>query len=240
MLTECDAALVTYDAPGRLYVVTGNHIVDDAPAAPPDTPPAPRAPVVHASLGLPPLLAVGTGLTVVLALLGRQAWPLPVRDAGGLAEVPQALVTFLLIAAAACVWAAGRLVRPAGPPGVVRLWWVLLAGAAVVSLAAALSLASCAGDAQAPADLVVRGLLPVVPAVLAGVLVSDAGRRARIRAALGTGLVTVPLCALGWALASTAGTGTLTDVLAVTGLAGVAPLSLAVAAVAADRRGRSA
>ena len=231
---------MTYDAPGRLYVVTGNHIVDDVPAAPPITPPAPEPPVGRAPVGVPVLVAVSAGLTVVLTLLGRQAWPLPVRDAGGMSEVPQALVTFLLIAAAACVWAAGRLVRPAGPPEVVRLWWGLLAGAAVVSVVADLSLASFAGSAQQPGDLVVRGLLPVVPAVLAGVLVSDAGRAARIRAALGTGLVTVPLCGLGWALASTAGTAGLADVLAVTGLAGVAQLSLAVAAVAADRRRRSA
>jgi hypothetical protein len=67
-----------------------------------------------------------------------------------------------------------------------------------------------------------------------------AGRAARIRVALGTGLVTLPLGALGWALLSSpdlsaAGLG---DVLAMTGLAGVAPLILAVAFVAADRRGR--
>jgi hypothetical protein len=231
---------VTYDAPGRLYVVTGNHIVDDVRVAPPSTPPAPRLPVGRDPAGLPVLIAVGAGLTVVLALLGRQAWPLPTRDAGGMSEVPQALVSFLLIAAAACVWAAVRLVRPAGPPGVVRLWWGLLAGAAVVSVVADLSLASSAGSGQQPGDLVVRCLLPVAPAVLAGVLVSDAGRGARIRAALGTGLVTVPLCGLGWALASTAGTAGLADVLTVTGLAGVAPLGLAVGAVAADRRRRSA
>jgi hypothetical protein len=73
------------------------------------------------------------------------------------------------------------------------------------------------------------------------VLAADRGRTARIRAALGTGLVTVPLAALGWALlASPAGaTAGLPDVLAATGLSAVAPLSLAVAFVAADRRGRA-
>ena len=230
---------MTYDAPARLHLVTADHVADDVPPAPASTAPAPRASVGRAPGGLPALIAAGAGLTVVLALLGQQDWPLPDRDGGGMSDVPQALLSFLALAAAACMWTAGRLARPVGPPAVVRVWWGLLAGAAVVSVSAGLSLASFAGAAQQPGDLVVRGLVPVVPAVLAGVLVSDAGRRARIRAALGTGLVTVPLCALGWALAATAGTAGLTDVLATTGLAGLAPLGLAVAAVAADRRRRS-
>ena len=230
---------MTHHTPARLRLVTGNRVADDVVPAPPSTPAAPRAPVGRAAVGLPALAAVGAGLTVVLVLLGQQDWPLPLRDGGGMSDVPQALLSFLVPVAAACVWTAARLARPAGPPAVVRVWWGLLIGAAVVSVAAVLSLASFAGAAQQPGDLVVRGLVPVVPAALAGVLVSEAGRRARIRAALGTGLVTVPLCALGWALAATAGSAGLTDVLATTGLAGVAPLGLAVAAVAVDRRGRS-
>jgi hypothetical protein len=81
-----------------------------------------------------------------------------------------------------------------------------------------------------------------VPAVLAGFLARDAGRAARVRAALGTGLVTVPLTALGWALLSSSpgATAGLGDVLAQTGLAAVAPLVLGVVFVAADRRGRRA
>ena len=62
--------------------------------------------------------------------------------------------------------------------------------------------------------------------------------QARVRAALGTGLVTVPLGGLGWALLSSSGRSAagLGDVLGMTALAAVAPLVLAVAFVAADRR----
>jgi hypothetical protein len=236
---------VSYDAPGRLYVVTGNHVVDDVPGGVPPAPADPPVPVGRAAPRLAVLVAVAAGLTVLLALLGRQPWQLPVRDGGGVSDVPQSLLSFLVICAAACVWVCGRLVAPADTlrsPGAVRLWWGLVIGAAVVSLAAALSLASFAGAGQPPGDLVVRSLVPVAPAVLAGLLAADAGRAARIRAALGTGLVTLPLGALGWALASSpAGSAArLEDVLAVTGVAVLAPLALAVAAVAADRRGRAA
>jgi hypothetical protein len=187
------------------------------------------------------VVAAGAALTVLLAVLGRQPWQLPGRDAGGVSDVPQSLVTFLLLCTVLCVWVAGRLARPAQTlrsPGAAWLWWALVTGAAVVSLAAAVSLASFAGTGQRPGDLLVRGLLPVVPAVLAGFLAADAGRAARIRLALGTGLVTVPLGTLGWALLSSSGRSSagLGDVLAMTGLVSGAPLALAVAFVAADRR----
>ena len=66
------------------------------------------------------LIAVGTALTVVLALLGRQAWQLPHRGPGGVTDVPQSLLTFLLLCAAGCVWAAGRSARPAETLRVAR------------------------------------------------------------------------------------------------------------------------
>lgn len=238
---------MTSDAPGRLYVVTGNHVVDhvDHVASTPADPPAGRRPAAGRPHRLPVLVAACAGLTVLLALLGTQPWPLPGRDGAGPADVPQSLLTFLLVCAGLCVWVAGRLVRPADTlrsPSAVHLWWVVLAGAAAVSATAALSLASYAGAGQQPQDLAVRCLVPVVAAVLAGLLAADAGRTARTRAALGTGLVTVPLTALGWALvASAAGTPAgLGDALAMTVLAGVAPLALTVAFVAADRRQRAA
>jgi hypothetical protein len=231
---------VTQDAPQRLRLVAPDRVATGTPqpaVEPSGTPDGAVRPVV--------LAAVGAGLTVVLALLGRQPWQLPQRNGGGIPDVPQSLISFLLICAAICVWTAGRLVRPAQTlrsPGAVHLWWALAAGAALVSLAADLSLASFAGTGQRPGDLLLRCAVPIVPAVLAGMLAADAGRAARIRVALGTGLVTVPLCALGWALLSSsrwsaAGLG---DVLALTGLAGLAPLALAVAFVAADRRSRPA
>jgi hypothetical protein len=250
---------VTQDAPARLHLVTDNSLAT-APAISPEPGPADTgarsigpasAPVAEPGgpaavpVRLPTLALAGVALTLGLALLGRQPWQLPERTGGALSEVPQSLVTFLLVCAAACVWTAGRLVRPAQllrSPAAVRMWWALLAGATVVSLAAGLSLASLAGTGQQSGDLLVRWALPVVPAVLAGALAADAGRAARIRVALGTGLVTVPLAGLGWALLSSpagspAGLG---DVLAMTGLSAFAPLALAVAFVAADRRSRTA
>ncbi|WP_138757937.1 hypothetical protein [Modestobacter altitudinis] len=243
---------MTQDAPGQLHLVTGNrvdHLPEETPhdgavladllrraEALDDRAARERAPRVAG-----PLL-VGAALTVVLALLVRQPWQLPSRGVSGVADVPQSLLTFLLLAAAACVWAAGRWVRPAETltsGGAAHLWWALVSGAALVSVAAALSLASYAGTGDRPADLVVRCAVPLVPAVLAGVLAAGAGRAARVRAALGTGLVTVPLGSLGWALLSSSARSTagLADVLGMTALAAVAPLLLAVAFVAADRRG---
>jgi hypothetical protein len=235
------------DASTRLHVVTDNHVDGDGVWADLSR----RAEALDAlvsnrlparSLRPAGLVLVGGGLTVVLALLGRQSWQLPQRDADGISTVPQSLVTFLLLCAALCLWTAGRLVRPAETLGSARaahLWWALVAGAALVSLAADLSLASFAGTGQWPTDLLLRSAVPVVPAVVAAVLAADAGRAARIRVALGTGLVTLPLGALGWALLSSSARSTagLGDVLAMTGLAGVVPLALAVAFVAAERRG---
>ncbi|MQA36255.1 hypothetical protein [Modestobacter roseus] len=243
------------DASPRLHVVTGNAV---APLADAERPALPENPVMadlmrraealdaRAAAGTTPramgpagLLGSLIGLTVLLTVLGRQPWQLPGRDGGGVSDVPQSLVSFLLISVLLCLCGA-RLVRPARLlPTVpaVRLWWALVLGSAAVSVAAALSLASFSTAAERPADLLVRCLVPVVPAVLAGLLASTAGRAVRVRLALGTGLVTVPLTGLGWALLSSApvSTATFADVLAVTGIAGAAPLAVAVAFVAADR-----
>jgi hypothetical protein len=241
---------VTQDAPPRLHVVTDNqveHLDDGALADLVRRAEAFDARVAAESapreLHTAGLVGVGAALTVVLGLLGRQAWQLPQRGPGGVTDVPQSLLTFLLLCAGICVWSAGRLVRPAETlrsATATQLWWALVAGAALVSLAADLSLASFAGTGQRPGDLLVRCLVPLVPAVLAGVLAGTAGRAARVRAALGTGLVSVPMAAVGWALLSSSGRSTagLGDVLGMTALAAVAPLVVAVAFVAADRRAR--
>ncbi|MCZ2807422.1 hypothetical protein O2W18_20130 [Modestobacter sp. VKM Ac-2983] len=255
---------MTQDASPRLHLVTGNAVeplVEDGPPAG-HRPAEPenavfadllrraealdaRAAAETSSRPLHPagLVAVGAALTVVLALLGRQQWELPTRAGGSVTDVPQSLGTFLVLATALCVWAAGRLTRPAAilrSATAVQTWWALLGGAAVVSLAATLSLASFAG-VEGPGDVVARCAVIAVPAVLAGVVARHDGRAARVRLALGTGLVTVPLCGLGWALLSSSARSTagLADVLAVTGIAAAAPLALTVAFVAADRRRRT-
>ncbi|MEU2350782.1 hypothetical protein [Modestobacter sp. NPDC049651] len=185
------------------------------------------------------LVPVTAGLTVLLALLGSQAWQLPTRAGGGVTAVPQSLLTFLLLCAAVCVWAAGRLVRPddvLGSSAAVRVWWLVVAGSAVVSVTAALSLASYAGSDERPGALAARCLVPLVPAVLAGLLARTDGRAARVRAALGTGVVTLPLLAVGWALLASGAPATTGDALGMTLLSGVAPFAAAIAFVAADRR----
>lgn len=186
------------------------------------------------------LLPLTAGLTVALALLGDQSWQLPSRVGGAVGAVPQSLVTFLLLCGALCVWAAGRAVRPQqtfGSPTAVRVWWLVVMGAALVSLTSTLSLTSWAGTGEQPGALAVRCAVPVVPALLAGALARADGRGARIRAALGTGVVTVPMTALGWSLLASSGAAAgLGDVLGTTLLSGAAPVALAVAFVAADRR----
>ena len=262
-MTACDAQRVTQDASPRLHVVTDNHVAPlaDARAADRrgveqvvadggvladllrraealDARAAAESPRPVRTAGL---VLAGVALTVVLGLLGGQPWQLPGRDAGGVTDVPQSLVTFLLLCGGLCVWLAGRLTRPADAlrsPAAVQLWWGLVVAAAVAVLSADLSLASYARADQWPGDLPVRCALPIVPAVLAGFLARDAGRAARTRLALGTGLVTVPLGALGWALLASAPgtTAGLGDVLAMTGTSAALPFAVALGLVATDRR----
>ncbi|WP_369137914.1 hypothetical protein [Modestobacter versicolor] len=251
---------MTQDAPPRLHVVTGNHVAPThAPARDVAGPTgnAVMADLLRRAEALDAQVAAGRGprdlrpaglavagvvLTAVLALLGRQAWDLPQRDGGGVTDVPQSLLTFLMLCAALCVWTAGRLVRPADvlPPAAARLWWALVSGSALVAVAGALSLASFAGTDRPLEDLVLRCAVPLVPAVLAGALAASAARADRVRTALGTGLVTVPMTAVGWALLSSSvwSTAHLGDVLGMTVLAGVAPLYVGVALVAAVHRRR--
>jgi hypothetical protein len=115
---------------------------------------------------------------------------------------------------------------------------VVTAGAALVSVAADLSLAAHAASHLQPSALLARWLEPVVAAVLAGVLARRDGRAARVRAALGTGAVTLPLFAVGWALYASPGGVALApaDVASMVLMAGAAPFALAVAFVAAERR----
>lgn len=232
MVTACDARPVTSPAASHLRLVADEPT--PAPAAQPAVPAAPDAGVLRAVV----VIAV---LVAVLALLGTQPWSLPQRAGGAVTGVPQSLVTFLLICAGGCLWAAGRVTEPAevlGSAREVRVWWALVTAATVVSVTAALSLASYAGNGDAPEGVLVRWAVPLVPALLAGAIAWPHGRAARLRAALGTGVVTVPLFALGWALtASPAGSPAgLPDALMMTLLAGVTPFALAVAFVAGGRR----
>jgi hypothetical protein len=223
--------------------VTGNSVlpvVDAACAHPAPEEQPRRTALLRRPLGMASVIA---GLTLVLALLARQPWQLPQRDGGGVADVPQSLISFLVLCALLCGWLAGRLARPAATlrsAAELATWWAIVIGAAAVSLAAALSLASHAGTGQEPEHLLVLCAVPMIPAVLVGFLAGEDGRAARVRLALGTGVVTVPLGVLGWALLSTVSAVALVDVLAMTVMSTALPFVLAVAFVAADRRSRPA
>ena len=218
-------------------MTTASHLqlVTERPAAPAPVP-VPRARAGRIAL-------VTVALAVVLALLAAQPWPLPERTGGAVSDVPRSLLNFLVLAAGACLWAAGRATRPRETfrsPAAARVWWTTVVLAAAVSVAAALSMASYAGEGERPGGLLVRWMVPFAPALVAGVLARTDGRAARVRAALGTGVVTLPLFALGWALVAASGAFplVLADVVVLTLLVGVAPFALAVAFVAADRRRR--
>src|SRR3954452_15632735 len=119
--TACDARRVTLGGMPRLQVVV-------------EEPEPLRAPESRWA----PLVATTAALAVVLALLAGQRWQLPGRTAGAVSDVPQSLVCFLLVCAAASLWAAGKATRPAGAfrsPTSAQLWWVLTAGGAVRSRA---------------------------------------------------------------------------------------------------------
>ncbi|WP_222263441.1 hypothetical protein [Modestobacter marinus] len=233
---------MTQDAAARLHLVTGNHVVPvdvvvEQPA--PEEQPR-RTALLRRPVGMAAVIA---GLTIVLALLARQPWQLPQRAGGGVADVPQSLTSFLVLCAVLCVWLAGRLARPASTlrtSAEVATWWAIVIGAATVSLAAALSLASHAGTGEEPEHLLVLCAVPMVPAVLTGILAGEDERAARVRLALSTGVVTVPLGVLGWALLSSTSAAGLADVLAMTAMATALPFVLAVTFVAADRRHRPA
>ncbi|MGY1631411.1 hypothetical protein ACI784_06845 [Geodermatophilus sp. SYSU D01186] len=202
------------------------------PAAPPPPPPpdaaAPPQPTVVAT-------AV---LTLAAATLGLLPWPRPGWAPSStwlVTDVPGPLWALLLTTAAVCLATAVVLVRrEAGlrlRDGVTWAWFGLV-------VAAAAALVWNALYAAALSNTVFGGIIPIfhwlftsAPAVLAGWLFSRRGRPARVAAALGTGVVTLPLFALWPALLMPDGPigGQLVRVLAGTALLGLAPLVAGVA-----------
>ncbi|WNV73686.1 hypothetical protein [Geodermatophilus sp. DSM 44513] len=189
----------------------------------------PRAPMVAAGV-----LALGA------TLLGSLPWPRP-RWAGAsawlLADVPVSLGVVVLATAVGCVGTAVRLTGSVEPlrRGDVRTWlWLallLIAAAALVWNALyAAALSTIAFGAVIP---VFHWLFTFLPAVLAGALFASRGQ-ARWSAALGTGVVTVPLFALSWALLSPAlSLDGILGTLWTTAVLGVVPLAVGIAAAGA-------
>lgn len=180
------------------------------------------------------MIVAAVALGLVVPLLGLLPWPRPVWSPNFrwlVTDVPAPLWALILGTTAVCVVTAIVLTVRAADLRVRDLvtWgWialVLLAAAALVWNAVyAAALSTIEFGSPIP---IFHWLFTFAPAVLAGWLFAQRGREARWVAALGTGVVTVPLFGLGWALlflhpepllAAIAGTAQLTVTL------GVAPL----------------
>ena len=182
-------------------------------------------------------LAATAVLTVVAILLGQRDWAVPERVLRDwqVAAVPSSLTALLLGVTAACllVGAAVTLrdaaLRPRDPAFLVWLAVCVLAAAALIWNALVLA---------ADSEFETGAIIPVfhwaftfVPALLVGLAARSGGAGRAVAAALGTGVVTLPLFALGWSLLSSresvaAGIG---NSLWNTALLGAVPLVIAAA-----------
>jgi hypothetical protein len=172
------------------------------------------------------------------AILGLLPWPRPVWSQTSpwlVADMPGWLWGFLLVGALVCIGTAVVITRQQGylsPRDVLTWAWLGLACVAAAALlwdalyAAALSTI----DFGAPIPIF-HWLFTFVPALLAGSLFRSRGRQARWTAALGTGVVTVPLFAVSWSLLSPGlSLAGISSTLSATAILGVAPLAAGVAA----------
>lgn len=205
-------------------------------AMPPQVPPPSSPPAARFRPGLPwPTLLGVVLLGVGAVLLGQRDWAVPERVLGGwqVADVPSSLTVLLLAVTGACLLAGAWAVRgdarlaPRDPVFAVWLLVSLLAAAALIWNA--LVMAADAEFETGPIIPVFHWAFTFVPALLAGLAARGRGAGPAVAVALGTGVVTVPLLALGWSLLSSresmsAGTG---SALWATAILGVAPLAIA-------------
>ncbi|MFW3171148.1 hypothetical protein [Geodermatophilus sp. CPCC 206100] len=203
-------------------------------------PAAPTPPPEPARVGLPrPLIVATVVLALVATMLGLLPWPQPVwvRTSRWLVDdVPAPLWTFLLVTTLTCLGTAVVLLRREtglGPRNPVFWAWLTLVVVAAAALVwNALYAAALSNRVSGAIIPIFHWLFTSTPAFLAGWLFAGRGRRAGWAGALGTGVVTLPLFALSWALLigpegfSLAG---IAGLLHITGILGVAPLIAAVA-----------
>ncbi|MGY1651726.1 hypothetical protein [Geodermatophilus sp. SYSU D01119] len=190
------------------------------------------APSLHAPI------AASAVLTAAAAVAGLHRWPRPewAQDSPWLvADVPAAL---WVLSAGATV--AGAVVGALTVRGALRTAGRIAAAVwLVVVLAAAAALTWNALYAAALSDVGTGAVIPVfhwlftlAPAVLAGWGAPRADAGVRRALAVGTGVVTVPLSALGWALLAGPAPSGLPGVLWTTVLLGAAPLAAGAVLVA--------
>jgi hypothetical protein len=206
----------------------------------------PRPPVPWPPARLPRAPIVATlALTLLVTGLGLLPWPRPVLSHTSVwmvSDVPGALWALVLGLTAVCAGTAAVVtVRAVGTQHRERalLGWAALmlvtSGALVWNALYAAALSTTSFGAIIP---IFHWLFTLVPAVLAGALFTHRGREARWAAALGTGVVTLPLFHL-FAVLVLGGDPWLTTVgsLTLTGPLGVAPLigGVALAGVMGER-----
>jgi hypothetical protein len=161
----------------------------------------------------------------------------PERVYGGwqVAAVPGSLTALLVVSTLVCLLVATVVtvrdggIEPRTPSGLAWLAIVLVSAGALVFNALVLA---------ADASEVVGAIIPIfhwaftlVPALLAGAVTYRREAAAAGTAALGTGLVTLPLFALGWALLYSVepGIGAIGSTLWITAILGAIPLLIGVA-----------
>jgi len=176
-------------------------------------------------------------LTVAAILLGQRDWAVPERVLRDwqVADVPPSMTALLLGVTAVCLLVGAVVtlrdaaLRPRDPAFLVWPGVCLLAAAALIWNALVLA---------ADSEFETGAIIPVfhwaftfVPALLVGLAARRRGASRALAAALGTGVVTLPLFGLGWSLlnsreSSTAGIG---NSLWTTALLGAVPLAIAAA-----------
>ena len=178
------------------------------------------------------LAGIAVALTALACVIGALSWPAPTRTTSGwqVADVAPSLLALVAGTGLVCLAVAAALVAPRtlGSRTAAATWWVMAVAAVLAQVWNDLYFAALAGTG---------GVIPVfdwlftfVPALVVGLVVRRHGPAAHLRATIGTGVVTLPMLALGWALVSQqeSTVGALAGGLYATALFGALPLLVAV------------
>lgn len=150
------------------------------------------------------LAGIAVALTALACLVGALGWLQPQRTPGGwqVADVPSSLLAVVVGTGLVCLAVAAVALRrpPFGSSAVAATFWVM----ALVSVFAQgwndVYLAALADPAGGPIIPVFDWLFAFVPAAVVGAVARHRGRTTHLRATIGSGIVTLPMHGLGWAL----------------------------------------